>query len=308
MRRLLALTMCAVSLGAAAQITYPYNPDGNADSLISVPDIQDFLAVYGNNFVPDEIMVGDSTLSSWIFGLTETVSQQAAIIDSLQQAHQATPVRYIRLGEECSRLGDIGFNIDIGKMQVCSPQPTSTLASNQEYLITNELDCSQSIGTSVNRDYWVRFEVIDTVLVGSLNTFSPFTTTGFNSCGSSEYQIQMFRSGEVDTFDENGDLGVLIYSGSASLLVNRMLVPGCTYSLRSFGYGQTTHRLTSTDNYSVNDLVANVKFYHATAGELELEESLLSWALLYNFGNGGLNGNVLSLRESWTLGWATISP
>ena len=85
MRRLLALTMCAVSLGATAQIEYPYNPDGNADSLISVPDIQDFLAVYGTNFVPDEIMVGDSTLSSWILSLSETASQQAAMISSLSE-------------------------------------------------------------------------------------------------------------------------------------------------------------------------------------------------------------------------------
>ena len=87
MKRLIALMMCAVSLGAAAQstITYPYNPDGNADSLISAPDIQDFLTVYGNNFVPNEIMVGDSTLSSWILSLSETASQQAAMISSLSE-------------------------------------------------------------------------------------------------------------------------------------------------------------------------------------------------------------------------------
>lgn len=85
MRRLFALMMCAVSFGAAAQITYPYNPDGNADSLISVPDIQDFLAVYGNTFVPNEVMVEDSTLSSWILSLSETASQQAAMISSLSE-------------------------------------------------------------------------------------------------------------------------------------------------------------------------------------------------------------------------------
>ena len=62
MKRIVALMMCAVSLGASAQITYPYNPDGNADSLISVPDIQDFLSVYGNSFAPNEIMIGDSTV------------------------------------------------------------------------------------------------------------------------------------------------------------------------------------------------------------------------------------------------------
>ena len=54
MKQLVALMMCAVSLGAAAQstITYPYNPDGNADSLIGVSDIQDLLSGYGLPFSP----------------------------------------------------------------------------------------------------------------------------------------------------------------------------------------------------------------------------------------------------------------
>ena len=53
MKRLVALMMCAVSLGAAAQstITYPYNPDGNSDGFIGVVDLQDFLSVYNTEFV-----------------------------------------------------------------------------------------------------------------------------------------------------------------------------------------------------------------------------------------------------------------
>ena len=50
MRRLLALTMCAVSFGAAAQIFYPYNPDENGDGLIGVTDLQGLLANYGQEF------------------------------------------------------------------------------------------------------------------------------------------------------------------------------------------------------------------------------------------------------------------
>ena len=51
MRRLLALTMCAVSLGAAAQFpNLPYNPDENGDMLIGVVDLQALLANYGQEF------------------------------------------------------------------------------------------------------------------------------------------------------------------------------------------------------------------------------------------------------------------
>ena len=69
------MMMCAVSLGAAAQstITYPYNPDGNADGDIAVGDLQDFLVTYGNPFSPSEIMVGDSSLTSWVEQLSQTI-------------------------------------------------------------------------------------------------------------------------------------------------------------------------------------------------------------------------------------------
>jgi len=51
MKRLIALTMCAVNLGAAAQFpNLPYNPDDNADGLIGVADLQALLANYGSEF------------------------------------------------------------------------------------------------------------------------------------------------------------------------------------------------------------------------------------------------------------------
>ena len=90
MKRLISLMMCAVSFGATAQVTYPYNPDGNADTLIGVTDLQDLLTNYGQPFLPSEILVGDSTLSSWIYQLSETVSLQQATIESLlDQLEQA---------------------------------------------------------------------------------------------------------------------------------------------------------------------------------------------------------------------------
>ena len=91
MKRIVALMMCAVSLGAAAQVTYPYNPDGNADTLIGVTDLQDILSTYGQPFLPSEVLVGDSTLSFWIDQLSATVLTQQATIDSLL-ALQMAPV------------------------------------------------------------------------------------------------------------------------------------------------------------------------------------------------------------------------
>ena len=52
MKRLVAMMMCAVSLGAAAQVTYPYNPDEDGNGQIAVGDLQGILATYGNEFSP----------------------------------------------------------------------------------------------------------------------------------------------------------------------------------------------------------------------------------------------------------------
>ena len=81
MRRLLALTMCAVSLGAAAQstITYPYNPDGNADTLIGVTDLQDLLTTYGQPFLPSEILVEGQTLTTVLTDLQQSIDSLSAL-------------------------------------------------------------------------------------------------------------------------------------------------------------------------------------------------------------------------------------
>ena len=67
MNRFFTLLLAASCLTAVGQVTYPYNPDGNADGDIAVGDLQDFLVTYGNPFSPSEIMVGDSTHTSGRF-------------------------------------------------------------------------------------------------------------------------------------------------------------------------------------------------------------------------------------------------
>ena len=78
MNRFFTLLLAASCLTAVGQVTYPYNPDGNADTLIGVTDLQDLLVVYGNPFLPSEIMVGDSSLTFWVEQIAQLLEQQQA--------------------------------------------------------------------------------------------------------------------------------------------------------------------------------------------------------------------------------------
>ena len=84
MNRFFTLLLAASCLTAVGQVTYPYNPDGNADGDIAVGDLQDFLGTYGNPFSPSEIMVGDSSLTYWVEQLSQTLLNQESLISTLQ--------------------------------------------------------------------------------------------------------------------------------------------------------------------------------------------------------------------------------
>ena len=81
MRRLLALIMWAVSLGAAAQATinYPYNPDEDGNGQIAVADLQGILATYGNEFSPSEILVDGETLTSVLTQLQNSIDSLSGL-------------------------------------------------------------------------------------------------------------------------------------------------------------------------------------------------------------------------------------
>ena len=123
MKRLVALMMCAVSLGVAAQstITYPFNPDANSDGFVGVSDILEGVATYDNFFSPGEIMVGDIALGEWLFSIQNTLTQQQAEIDSLQNLvgtqtsnDSAGNVNALALGET-QFLGDL-YNSSMGTL------------------------------------------------------------------------------------------------------------------------------------------------------------------------------------------------
>ena len=67
---MLILATTAAALSANAQIALPYNPDGDANGLIGVTDLQDLLSTYGGEFAPGTIMVNAVELG--------------AVLDSLQ--------------------------------------------------------------------------------------------------------------------------------------------------------------------------------------------------------------------------------
>ena len=94
MRTLLSLALISLcfSLSAQETINYPYNPDGNADGNITVPDLADFLVNYGNTFTPTEIQIDGVGLAEVIGQLQATVEAQQAYITQLQQ--------YISISEE----------------------------------------------------------------------------------------------------------------------------------------------------------------------------------------------------------------
>ena len=69
MKRIAALMMCAVSLGAAAQIDwdFPYNPDGNNDGYIFSEDLLDLLTVYGQEFNSEELYLSQDSSGLIVF-------------------------------------------------------------------------------------------------------------------------------------------------------------------------------------------------------------------------------------------------
>ena len=75
---LLVLLVCLTS--SSQENNFPYNPDGNGDSLIGVSDLQDLLTFYGLDFIPIEMMLDSAFLES-----------QINLIDSLLSANQLPP-------------------------------------------------------------------------------------------------------------------------------------------------------------------------------------------------------------------------
>ena len=57
-----------------AQVTLPYNPDGDANGLIGVTDLQDLLSTYGGSFAPATIMVNAVELGEVLDSLQSQIA------------------------------------------------------------------------------------------------------------------------------------------------------------------------------------------------------------------------------------------
>ena len=79
MNRFFTLLLAASCLTAVGQVTYPYNPDGNADSLIGASDIQDLLSGYGLPFSPSEILVDGQTLTTVLTQLQNSIDSLSGL-------------------------------------------------------------------------------------------------------------------------------------------------------------------------------------------------------------------------------------
>ena len=67
MRLLFTALTCLLSVSLTAQvITYPYNPDADNDSLIAIPDALSFLSLYGNEFIPEPVLIDGMEPSEWV--------------------------------------------------------------------------------------------------------------------------------------------------------------------------------------------------------------------------------------------------
>ena len=101
MRTLLSLALISLCFSLTAQetINYPYNPDGNADGNITVPDLADFLVNYGNTFTPTEIQIDGVGLAEVIGQLVDNQNLLQATVEA-QQAYITQLQQYISISEE----------------------------------------------------------------------------------------------------------------------------------------------------------------------------------------------------------------
>jgi len=79
MKYLFTISLCFLTLSLSSQetLTYPYNPDGNADGAITVPDLQDFLTNYNTVFQPSEILFYGQNLSEVLVEIISTLEDLA---------------------------------------------------------------------------------------------------------------------------------------------------------------------------------------------------------------------------------------
>ena len=191
MPRLFTLLLAISSLTAVGQVVYPYNPDGNADTLIGVSDLQDLLVIYGNPFIPSEILVNGEEL-------TNLLSEIQNNIDSL----------WASAGTSSPTTSGVVFNQSWGFPQGTIGEPNIIcLSSGEEYTVPDghnfyvqlakDFGCSND-GIQDLYGGWVDNWQIHTTVPSGFNNlgFGPGATLTHFGCG--HYVLYGFLCPEVD--------------------------------------------------------------------------------------------------------------
>lgn len=136
MKSLTTLCLALLTMTAAAQISYPYNPDENADTFISTPDLMEFLVVFGYEFEPAEIQVDSIPLSMYLSSLE-------AMIEANALPQGTTPGQFLQWnGEEWQLvMPKVGCTL----VEACNYDATSNVLDEDKCVMPGTLnDCGCS--------------------------------------------------------------------------------------------------------------------------------------------------------------------
>ena len=197
MRTLLSLALISLcfSLSAQETITYPYNPDGDADGAIASPDLLDILGVYGGDFSPSEIQIDGVGLLQVIQDLQNqigslqgemldanyvesTFSAMQQEIDDQQQDIEALQTENASLTQQVLNLQNAGFlteetdPIASAAGYLTSYTETDPIASASGYATETWVDAQgYSTGSGIEglENYLTVNESTNTVLISGAN-------------------------------------------------------------------------------------------------------------------------------------------
>jgi len=160
MRLLFTALACLLSVSLSAQeqvITYPYNPDGDSDSLIAVPDMMDILTLFGNEFIPEPVMVDGVVITEWL----ESSSNQccdslASVIDSMQVVLESI--------ESNSGSGDQMYLecVDMGVSLLCGGlgiSPEATLQPDDDGYTYSFAYADYTVDNYFLNPHWRKFQI-----------------------------------------------------------------------------------------------------------------------------------------------------
>ena len=186
------MSSSSMSIG---QIDYPYNPDGNADSLIGVSDLQDVLAVYGQPFQTSEIVINGVALAQLFDSLFMMIEDQQSTISALESNLEVWNL-------SC---------VDFGVFGDCSPQggfceEVSTAPNDLgEYPLTYECDENWDASDCVYPT-WRTFEITGPS-AGQISGLFRDKLSHVNTSGSNHYPNSVGRLDSApisfEVIDEN---------------------------------------------------------------------------------------------------------